>query len=253
MLSLYVGKTAAQVVTDGVTTAKNVLLAAVLIFLISSVSYAALFLGKTENTTKPATPINVACVGDSITEWSGYPADLQALLGDDYSVGNFGVAESAVSANWFKPYINQTAFQEAKDFKPSIIVIMLGTNDAHTHQSTSSFASDYKQLISEYNGLDSQPRIYLVKPPPIYENKLELSGTNLQEDVLPSIEQVANEFSLPVVDVNSALTDHPEYFADGVHPNSEGAMVIANEIWEALTINEELTGLPMDTPIEGSW
>ena len=247
------GKTAAQVVTDGVTTAKNVLLAAILIVLITSVSYAALLLGKPEKPTKPATPINVACVGDSITEWSGYTTDLQALLGKDYSVGNFGVAESAVSASWYKPYMKQSAFQEAKDFKPSIIVIMLGTNDAHTHQSTSSFASDYEHLINEYNVLDSQPRIYLVKPPPIYENELELSGTNLQEDVLPSIEYVANEFSLPVVDVNSALAGHPEYFDDGVHPNGEGAVVIANEIWEALTVNAELTGGPIDNSIENSW
>ena len=93
----------------------------------------------------------------------------------------------------------------------------------------------------------------MVKPPPIYENELELSGTNLQEEVLPSIEHVANEFSLPVVDVNSALTDHPEYFADGVHPNSEGAFVIANEIWEALTVNTELTGGTIDNSIENSW
>jgi lysophospholipase L1-like esterase len=63
---------------------------------------------------------------------------------------------------------------------------------------------------------------------------------------------VANEFSLPVVDVNSALTDHPEYFSDGVHPNSEGAMVIANEIWEALTANADLAGLPIDFPIDDS-
>jgi alpha-L-fucosidase 2 len=234
------------------TTAKNVLLAAVLIVLITSVSYAALFLRKPEK-PKPATPINVACVGDSITEWSGYTTDLQALLGKDYSVGNFGVAGSAVSSSWSKPYMKQDAFRETKDFKPSIIVIMLGTNDAHTHQSTSSFAADYENLINEYNVLDSQPRIYLVKPPPIYDNELELSDTNLQEEVLPSIEQVANEFSLPVVDVNSAMTDHPEYFEDGVHPNSEGAMVIANEIWEALTVNTELTGGPIDNSIENSW
>ena len=228
-------KNPAKVVTDGLKTTENVLLAAVLLVLTVSVSYAALFLANIGNNSKPSIPISVACVGDSITEWSGYPADLQTMLGDDYSVGNFGVAESAVSTNWYKPYMNQSAFQEAKDFLPSIVVIMLGTNDAHTYQSTDNFATDYEQLISEYQSLESKPRIYLVKPPPIYENELELSGTNLQEDVIPSIEQVADELSLPVVDVNSALTDHPEYFDDGVHPNSEGAMVIASEISDAIT------------------
>ena len=219
------------------TSAKMTLLAAGFVVLIVSVSYAALFLGNLEKTAEPTTPINVACVGDSITEWSGYPAELQVMLGDNYSVGNFGVAGSAVSTDWFKPYMNQTEFQEAKDFLPSIVVIMLGTNDAHTYQSTGNFASDYKKLIFEYQALDSKPRIFLVKPPPIYENELELSGTNLQEGVIPSIEQVADELSLPTVDVNSALADHPEYFQDGVHPNSDGAMVIATEISDAITFD----------------
>lgn len=137
--------------------------------------------------------------------------------------------------------MNQSAFQEAKAFQPSIIIIMLGTNDAHTYQSTSNFATDYRQLISEYSALDSKPRIYLVKPPPIHENDLELSGTSLQDAVIPSIEQVADELSLPVVDVNSALADHPEYFGDGVHPNSEGAMVIASEISDAITFYGDST------------
>ena len=51
--------------------------------------------------------IRVACVGDSITAGYGlsdpgtqsYPAQLQALLGSGYSVGNFGVS-SLLSATW---------------------------------------------------------------------------------------------------------------------------------------------------------
>ena len=35
-------------------------------------------------------PIRVACVGDSITAVSGYPSDLQSMLGNNYTVGNFG-------------------------------------------------------------------------------------------------------------------------------------------------------------------
>src|SRR3990170_2648576 len=161
-------KNPAKVVTDGLKATKNVLLAALVVVLTISVSYAALFLANIGNNSKPSTPISVACVGDSITEWSGYPANLQALLGDDYSVGNFGVAGSAVSTNWYKPYMNQSAFQEGKDFEPAIVVIMLGTNDAHTYQSTSNFASDYKLLIGEYGALESKPRIFLVRPPPIF-------------------------------------------------------------------------------------
>jgi alpha-L-fucosidase 2 len=221
-----------------VTTSKNVLLAAVFIVLLISVSYGALLLGNPGTSSKPLVPINVACIGDSITEWSGYPAELQALLGDDYKVGNFGVAGSEVSTDGYKPYMTQTEFKESKNFKPSIVIIMLGTNDAHTYQTTNNFASDYEKLVLEYLELDSEPRILLVEPPPIYENELELSGTNLQEKVIPSIEHLADELSLPVIDINSALAHHPEYFEDGVHPNREGAMVIANEISDAITFGD---------------
>jgi acyl-CoA thioesterase-1 len=79
-----------------------------------------------------------------------------------------------------------------------------------------------------------------------------LSDTNLNEVVLPAITQVGYELELPVIDVNDALDDHPEFFEDGVHPSSEGATVIANIIWEALTLDEELTDFPMDDSIEGS-
>jgi lysophospholipase L1-like esterase len=216
------------------TTAKVALLAAVFAVLIISVSYAALFLGTIEEQPQPKLPINVACVGDSITQGSGYTTNLQVMLGENYSVGNFGVAETAVSTAWFKPYRNQSAFQESKNFQPSIVIIMLGTNDAHTYQTQGDFVDDYRDLVSEYTSLDSEPTVLLVKPPPIYENDLELSGTNLENGVIPSIDQVAAELNLVTVDVNSALENHPEYFIDGVHPNSDGAIIIASEINEAI-------------------
>jgi lysophospholipase L1-like esterase len=97
-------------------------------------------------------------------------------------------------------------------------------------------------LVNEYQSLASHPEILLVEPPPIYDNDLELSGTKLQEDIIPVIDQVAHELNLPVVDVNLALTNHSEYFIDGgVHPNPKGAVVIADEIWESFAINVELT------------
>ena len=43
-----------------------------------------------------AEPIRVACVGDSITEGSGYPFQLNLMLGSNYIVGNFGVSGSTV-------------------------------------------------------------------------------------------------------------------------------------------------------------
>jgi hypothetical protein len=74
-----------------------------------------------------ANPIRVACVGDSITEGSGYPFQLHMMLGSNYVVANFGVSGSTVSLDSAKPYMNESKFKEALDFNPDIVVIMLQT------------------------------------------------------------------------------------------------------------------------------
>jgi lysophospholipase L1-like esterase len=229
-----------------VTRTKKALLALGIAILIVSLGFIVLFLGNFGIRTKPANLIYVACVGDSITEGSGYPVYLQAMLGDSYKVGNFGVSGSTVLLNSDTPYMKQSAFQEAKAFQPSIVVIMLGTNDAHetTYEPIENFQADYKKLISAYQGLESNPQIWLVTPPPIFENEFDLSETNLEQGVIPQIKQVANELDLPTIDVNTALISYPEYFGDGVHPSSEGAMLIANEINQAITLD----GVPDATP-----
>jgi lysophospholipase L1-like esterase len=130
------------------------------------------------------------------------------------------------------------------NFKPSIVIIMLGTNDAHDDQSTDSFVNDYEKLVSDYEALPGDQRIILVEPPPIYHNDLGLNGTNLQDQVIPLIQQVAGNTSLPVLDVNTALMNHPEYFVDGVHPNNDGALAIATEVSQAIALDDYAAGLP---------
>jgi lysophospholipase L1-like esterase len=229
-----------------VTTTKRALLTLGIAILTVSLGSIVLFSGSRDSRTKPANLIHVACVGDSITEGSGYPVHLQAMLGDSYKVGNFGVSGSTVLLNSNTAYMKQSAFHKAKAFQPSIVVIMLGTNDAHetTYESIENFQADYKKLISAYQALDSDPQIWLVTPPPIFENELDLNETNLEQGVIPQIEQVANELSLPMIDVNTALINYPEYFGDGVHPSNEGAMLIASEINQAITSD----GVPEATP-----
>jgi lysophospholipase L1-like esterase len=53
--------------------------------------------------------------------------------------------------------------------------------------------------------------------------------------VIPLIKQVANETNLATIDVHTALINHPDYFWDGIHPNNEGARVIATQVYDAIT------------------
>jgi acyl-CoA thioesterase I len=185
---------------------------------------------------KTAQIIRVACVGDSITEWSHYPEKLQKLLGDKYEVANFGVAGSAVTKTSDKPYMNQDAFQQAKDFQPQIVIIMLGTNDAKdfNFRNIGHFPNDYEDLIGQYDALPDDQLIWVVMPPPIYDNNLGLNSTNLEQGVIPKIAQVAGDMNLPTIDVHSAMINRSDYFIDGVHPNTDGADVIATTISDAI-------------------
>jgi len=186
---------------------------------------------------QPKNAIRVACVGDSLTEGTEYPYDLAALLGTNYSVRNFGVGGASVSLESEKPYKNQPEFEEVKGFLPNVVIVMLGTNDAPLVPTDHilSFAADYKELIGEFKALTSKPRIWVVKPPPIFNNGTGLSPTFFVQEVIPRIEQVVNETGLPLIDVYSPLVNHPEYFSDGVHPNGEGSEIVATEIFKAIT------------------
>ena len=43
--------------------------------------------------------------------------------------------------------------------------------------------------------------------------------------------------NLPTIDVYSAFGDRADYFKDGVHPNSQGAALIATEVYNAINSN----------------
>jgi lysophospholipase L1-like esterase len=183
-------------------------------------------------------PIRVACVGDSITEGSGYPASLQAILGSNYTVGNFGAIGSAISRNSNKPYMNQPQFWNALNFQPDIVVIMLGTNDASAsnYKAIGDFQANYGDLIAKFQALPGDQQILLVEPPPIHNNTLSLSDTNLVQGVIPRIEQIGSSLRLPTVDVYTVLANHTEVFGDGVHPNNEGGQLIAEQINQAIAV-----------------
>jgi len=217
---------------------KLLALAAVMVFLVLPLAVFELTTSQNETTQSASHngPIRVACVGDSITAESGYPSDLQALLGANYTVGNFGSSGSTVSLNSWKPYMNQTEFQMALDFNPDIVIIMLGTNDdlMGLHQYNDSFEDDYGKLITSFQQTKNNPTVIIANSPPIFSNATDLSPAYLAETIIPKIQHLANTMNLPEIDVYDALGDQPDSFVDGVHPNSQGASVIANEVYNSM-------------------
>ena len=158
------------------------------------------------------------------------------MLGTNYTMGNFGVGGATASLESDKPYMNQIEFQGAKQFKPNIVVIMLGTNDAYPsrQKSLNNFTNDYEKLAGSFQALSSKPKIFLVIPPPVFNAALGPNNTILLGGVIPRITQAATELGLPTVDVYTPLMNHADYFWDGVHPNSNGAKIIATQIYNAI-------------------
>lgn len=186
----------------------------------------------------PSSAIRVACVGDSLTQSTEYPYDLWMLLDtSEYTVRNYGVGATTVTLDSETPYMNTSVFQSALDFQPDIVIIMLGTNDAQPslHKFNSSFVGDYVKIVAAFQGLSSDPEIWVVLPPPVFSDQDgKMDPEYFKLTIIPSIEQAAKENDLPVIDVYSALAGYPNYFPDGVHANSEAAELIANEVYKAI-------------------
>jgi lysophospholipase L1-like esterase len=207
----------------------------VLAAVILTAGLASFYLGEKQK-IENASPIRVACIGDSITNGTEYPDDLWMMLGANFTVGNFGVGGATVTLESDNPYMDQVEFQEAKQFKPDIVIIMLGTNDAYPsrQQYLNYFSSDYAKLVESFQELSTKPKIFLVVPPPVFNSALGPNNTILLKDVIPRITQAATEFDLPIIDVYTPLMNHVDYFWDGVHPNANGAKIIATQIYDAV-------------------
>lgn len=178
--------------------------------------------------------VKVACVGDSITERSGYPLKLQLLLGGNYEVENFGVSGSTASVDSNISYMNQTAFQKALAFEPDFVIVMLGTNDANRATcNDTDISDDYMRIVTAFQSLQSSPEIVAVDSPPIYSNYSGYSNAYLVSNIIPKINTVADQMDIPTVNMYDTM-DSSGYFADGIHPNDNGSTVLADTLYDAV-------------------
>jgi lysophospholipase L1-like esterase len=212
------------------------------LFVVTLIILSWLVISASMQSVAEAKVIKVACVGDSITEHSGYPLKLQLLLGTHYKVENFGVSGSTVSINSNISYMNQNAFQKALDFQPDIVLVMLGTNDANLATANDTdLSDDYIRLVTSFQNLNSSPEILLVDSPHIYSTYSGYNNTYLTTNVIPTINNVADQMNLSTVDIYDTMNS-PSYFADGIHPNDDGATILASTMYDALQQYIDQTG-----------
>jgi acyl-CoA thioesterase-1 len=193
-----------------------------------------------------AAPTKIACIGDSITQGynlnnpalESYPGRIQQLLGtNNFLVRNFGVGGRTLLKQGDFPYWNETAFADSRAFNPDIVVIQLGTNDAKPYnwRYGTNFVRDYKAMIAIYAALPSAPQIYLCTPCPVFgAGAYDISPDVVRTNIAPTVRELAGELLLPLIDLNSRMTN-ALWFPDTVHPDSKGAATMAAVIFEALT------------------
>lgn len=199
---------------------------------------------------RPAAQIKVACIGNSVTYGYGhtdpaktsYPAVLQNLLGSRFAVKNFGHSGATLLRKGHNPYFKTKQFKEALDFAADIAIIHLGLNDtdprnwpAYHHE----FEADYAWLIDTFRKNNPHIKIFISLLSPIFpDHRRYLSGTRdwfwkIQE-LIPGIAE-ANKVGL--VDFHSPLYSRPDLFPDPLHPNEEGAALIAQTAYQRITGN----------------
>lgn len=189
--------------------------------------------------------IRVACVGNSITfgmgirdrEHDSYPVVLGRLLGEKYEVRNFGISARTLLNKGDHPYMNEQIYRDALAYNPDIVTIKLGTNDSKPDnwKYGSEFKDDLRTLIRSFQRLSSHPKIYLCLPIPPAHTQWGINDSTIVNGVIPAIEEVAKELNLPVIDLHTAFAPLTDLLPDAVHPNKEGAAIIAEELYKTIS------------------
>lgn len=207
----------------------------------------------------------ILCLGDSITYGlkasdvnKSYPSVLEELLGEKYTVKNFGrngataITRQDYAENSPSPYKKSPEYREAIVTAADIVILMLGMNDANpTHlwnlpsgiiseDMTEAYERGMAELICDFERQPSAPLVILAEITPMTRKKSEIFSEfyvkNFTENLvkLRKIQRkLARERNICLIETE-ALLDKAEYFDDGCHLTDVGyrrlAEIIAKRI-----------------------
>lgn len=193
-----------------------------------------------------AQKIKVACVGNSITygayvanrEQNSFPMQLQAWLGDEYEVVNFGVSATTALYEGLYPYVETERYRQSLEYNPDVVIIKLGTNDAN-HRNDKwrvNFGQDYRKLVDVYRNLPSRPRVILMTPVRCFLQSNQ--DQVICKEIIPVIEQTAYERNLDIINLHNIFGNEwvQHLMTDRLHPSSIGAGDIAEKIFNYFSV-----------------
>lgn len=207
----------------------------------------------------------ILCLGDSITYGlkasdtkKSYPSVLGNLLGEKYTVKNFGrngataINRQDYAENKPSPYKKSPEYREAIVAEADIAILMLGMNDANpTHswnlpdgilseEMEEAYENGLKELIRDFEGQPSEPLVILVEITPMKRQKSEVFSEDYVIHFTDNLirlrerqRKVSDERNIRLIETE-ALLDKAEYFDDGCHLTDAGYRRLAEIIAEGL-------------------
>jgi sialate O-acetylesterase len=186
----------------------------------------------------------IVCVGDSITGWNSsivriptYPQFLQELVGERFNVRDYGMP-----GLYSREGLECLTRAMQRFPNPEYVILGFGTNDlgeGHNLELTSQrIITNYNQMINEIAKSKSTKPI-LINVPNIVatlDNPFSIKFIEQAKQKRDYHNQKLSEYcatrNIPLADICSVLKD--EHFFDALHPNEEGARLIAQEVYKLL-------------------
>ena len=140
------------------------------------------------------------------------------------------------------PYMQQEEFKKAIAFAGDIVVIHLGINDTDPRDWPNyrdSFVKDYLALIDSFRVANPKCHIIIARLTPIADRhpRFESGTRDWHGEIQQSIETIAKYAGVQLMDFHEPLYPYPYLLPDAVHPNVEGAGILAKTDRKSTRLN----------------
>ncbi|MBK7668359.1 MAG: SGNH/GDSL hydrolase family protein [Sphingobacteriaceae bacterium] len=177
-------------------------------------------------------------IGDSITNgarsylsFAEYTGDmLEKTTGKTWNIMNFSC--NGITANDLNKLVTED-FGALSACNSSLVVVLIGTNDAKEQTNEVDFRIAYNQLLTKAKLLSQNKNVLVVKLPQFQKGIMlpyQLSMNTSIEKYNQIISELVEKHKVFFVEIDCG----PEHFFDGVHLNREGALHFASGITELI-------------------
>lgn len=168
-------------------------------------------------------------LGDSITQ--GWNSDINTLS-YAYQVSDHFNAASVIQGVGGM-FFDATTLDRG-EFEPDTVFIAFGTNDARRFHSLDAIHLRCEDYINKVLKLFPEAQLYVITPIWCGDfDTIQLPFGHIRE-VGATIADAAHQFGITVIDGLQMIPHEMTYFADDLHPNTEGFCVYAENLIKAL-------------------